>query len=96
MQLLRNGDGSEDLGTGVSGVASDAAEVGTDASEVSADTVGGNSLPGEQARPGSLAAVMALVGGVAALVAARPLADNSFLTHLATGRLILDQGVPSE
>ena len=36
------------------------------------------------------------VGGVMALlgflVGARPLADNSFLTHLATGRLILDTG----
>lgn len=30
--------------------------------------------------------------GVAALAAARPLSDNSFLTHLATGRLILDSG----
>ncbi len=38
---------------------------------------------------------MALIGAVAALVAARPLSDNSFLTHLATGRLILADGVPS-
>jgi len=36
-----------------------------------------------------------LVAGFLAFVAARPLADNSFLTHLATGRLILEQGVPS-
>lgn len=36
-----------------------------------------------------------LVAGLLAFVAARPLADNSFLTHLATGRLILEQGVPS-
>jgi hypothetical protein len=39
---------------------------------------------------------MGLVGAVAALVASRPLSDNSFLTHLATGRLILERGVPSE
>ncbi|MCP5029189.1 MAG: hypothetical protein GY929_23185 [Actinomycetia bacterium] len=30
--------------------------------------------------------------GVAGVAAARPLSDNSFLTHLATGRLILDTG----
>lgn len=47
-------------------------------------------------RTGSLWAVAMLVGSVAALVAARPLGDNSFLTHLATGRVILDQGVPTE
>lgn len=45
---------------------------------------------------GSLGAVMFVVGAAAAFVAARPLSDNSFLTHLATGRLILDRGVPSE
>ncbi|HNA37610.1 MAG TPA: hypothetical protein PLZ72_14775, partial [Microthrixaceae bacterium] len=33
-----------------------------------------------------------LVAGLLAFVAARPLTDNSFLTHLATGRLILEQG----
>lgn len=37
---------------------------------------------------------MGLVGSVAAFVASRPLTDNSFLTHLATGRLILERGVP--
>jgi len=36
-----------------------------------------------------------LVAGLLAFVAARPLTDNSFLTHLATGRLILDSGVPT-
>lgn len=40
--------------------------------------------------------LMALVGAAAAFVASRPLTDNSFLTHLATGRLILADGVPSE
>lgn len=39
--------------------------------------------------------VMGLVGAVAALVAARPLYDNSFLTHLATGRLMLTDGIPA-
>ncbi|MGI8686410.1 MAG: hypothetical protein ACR2MO_15215 [Acidimicrobiales bacterium] len=46
-------------------------------------------------RPPSAAAVM---GGAAALwglaIGLRPLGDNSALTHLATGRLILDHGVP--
>ena len=37
---------------------------------------------------------MGLVGAAAAFVASRPLTDNSFLTHLATGRLILADGVP--
>ncbi len=45
---------------------------------------------------GSLGAIMGLVGAAAALVASRPLSDNSFLTHLATGRLILDRGVPTD
>lgn len=46
-------------------------------------------------RPPSAAAV---VGGAAALwglaIGLRPLADNSALTHLATGRVILDSGIP--
>lgn len=84
MQLLRNGDGSGDVGSD----AVDASD-GTDVADTT-DAASGR-VPG-----GSLAAVMALVGGAAALVAARPLADNSFLTHLATGRLILDRGVPTE
>lgn len=37
---------------------------------------------------------MLLLAGMTAMVAARPLKDNSFLTHLATGRLILAEGVP--
>ena len=52
--------------------------------------------PDDGATHGSIGAVMLLVAAPAALVAARPLSDNSFLTHLATGRLILDSGVPSE
>ena len=44
----------------------------------------------------SIAAVMGLIGAVAALVAARPISDNSLLTHLATGRFILADGVPTE
>lgn len=35
-----------------------------------------------------------LVAGLLALMAARPLADNSFFTHLATGRVLLD-GFPT-
>jgi hypothetical protein len=35
-----------------------------------------------------------VVAGVAALAGAAALADNSFLTHLATGRLILDGDLP--
>ncbi len=35
-----------------------------------------------------------LVGSAAALVASRPLADNSFFTHLATGRLLVDGQFP--
>ena len=47
-------------------------------------------------RPTSLAPLAVLLGSLCALVASRPLKDNSFLTHLATGRLILSDGVPSE
>lgn len=36
-----------------------------------------------------------LVAGFLAFMASRPLADNSFLTHLATGRLMLEDGIPS-
>lgn len=44
-------------------------------------------------RPPSLGAVCgALVVAAAVLLALGPLSDNSFLTHLATGRLILDEG----
>lgn len=44
----------------------------------------------------TLGAVAGLVLVVVAVVLGlRPLADNSFLTHLATGRLVLDGGVPT-
>lgn len=36
----------------------------------------------------------AVAAGVLALAASRPLADNSFLTHLATGRVLLERGWP--
>ncbi len=52
--------------------------------------------PDEPQRRGSLGAVMAVVGAACGFVASRPLTDNSFLTHLATGRLILADGVPTE
>lgn len=41
------------------------------------------------------AGIGALVAGATAFVAARPLADNSFLTHLATGRILLAEGFPT-
>jgi hypothetical protein len=44
----------------------------------------------------SLAGLTGLVITVAGLfIGLQPLRDNSFLTHLATGRLILDHGIPS-
>lgn len=51
----------------------------------------------ERAGFGSLGSIIwILVATWAAGIASRPLNDNSFLTHLATGRLILDEGrVPS-
>jgi len=39
---------------------------------------------------------MFVFGGLSALVASGPIADNSLLTHLATGRLILDSGLPQQ
>ena len=36
-----------------------------------------------------------LLAGLVGLVAARPISDNSFLTHLATGRVLLEDGFPS-
>lgn len=36
-----------------------------------------------------------LVAGLVALVGARPLSDNSALTHIATGRVLLGDGVPA-
>jgi hypothetical protein len=49
----------------------------------------------ERFRPPSLATVVGLVFGAWGLITAlQPLKDNSFLTHLATGRYILDHGIP--
>lgn len=46
--------------------------------------------------PPSLAGVLGLSVAVwGLLIGIAPLVDNSFLTHLATGRLILDQGIPT-
>ncbi|MCB1258107.1 MAG: hypothetical protein KDB26_13420 [Microthrixaceae bacterium] len=39
-------------------------------------------------------ALALLVGGIYAVVGSRQLSDNSFLTHLATGRVLLDSGLP--
>jgi len=49
----------------------------------------------DDGRPG-VRALALLIGGIAAVIAARPISDNSFLTHLATGRLIVDQGLPTQ
>ncbi|MHB1138374.1 MAG: hypothetical protein ACYC2O_05405 [Microthrixaceae bacterium] len=56
------------------------------------DAAGGPTRPAP--RPGSVTSVALLIGSMTALVAARPLSDNSFLTHLATGRLIVESGLP--
>lgn len=45
---------------------------------------------------GSVGALALLIGGVTAFIAARPISDNSFLTHLATGRLIVESGLPTQ
>ncbi|MSX00701.1 MAG: hypothetical protein F2809_07140, partial [Actinobacteria bacterium] len=45
---------------------------------------------------GSYAPIMWVFAGLSALIAAAPISDNSFLTHLATGRLILDGGLPQQ
>ena len=47
-------------------------------------------------RSGSVAPLALLIGSMTALVAARPISDNSFLTHLATGRLIVESGLPTQ
>jgi hypothetical protein len=52
---------------------------------------------GRPRAPLSLGAALGIwIAGVGLIIGMRPLFDNSFLTHLATGRLILDTGtVPS-
>ncbi len=45
---------------------------------------------------GTDAPIMWLFAGLSALIAAAPISDNSFLTHLATGRLIVDSGLPQQ
>lgn len=55
----------------------------------------GTGAPGATpGRVGPAAAVAGLAATFTAMSAARPLAESSFLTHLATGRLILESGVP--
>ncbi|HTO01576.1 MAG TPA: hypothetical protein VL068_12965 [Microthrixaceae bacterium] len=56
---------------------------------------GAPSLTGMNAGAPNVLWLKALSGGLLALLGSRPLHDNSFLTHLATGRLILDSGLPS-
>ena len=45
---------------------------------------------------GTYVPIMWVFAGLSALIAAAPISDNSFLTHLATGRLILDGGLPKQ
>jgi hypothetical protein len=45
---------------------------------------------------GSIVGLSLIAGGLCALMAAKPITDNSFLTHLATGRLILESGLPEQ
>lgn len=72
------------------------AVLGVDARADTTTADGGPPAPAPAAQRRPQLAVMALIGAAAAFVASRPLTDNSFLTHLATGRLILDQGVPEQ
>ena len=56
--------------------------------------------PGGRPRPGLRGPSAATAAGlglalVALVLGLRPLSDNSFLTHVATGRLLLDGGVPT-
>ena len=46
--------------------------------------------------PGTCAPIMWVFAGLSALIAAAPISDNSFLTHLATGRLIVESGLPQQ
>lgn len=65
--------------------------------EVATASTDGGSKSGSGERRTTLGTVLWLLGlAWAAGIASTPLTDNSFLTHLATGRLILDRGsVPS-
>ena len=61
-----------------------------------AGPAGGRSLIQRITQPTLGGALGVLFVGAGAAIGLRSLADNSFLTHLATGRLILDSGsVPS-
>ena len=51
--------------------------------------------PARRGAPASAVPVAAVAAALFALIAARPLTDNSLLTHLATGRLIVESGVPA-
>ena len=53
-------------------------------------------VPRSRSWPPSLAGVLGLAMALwGLLIGIAPLVDNSFLTHLATGRLILDHGIPN-
>jgi hypothetical protein len=56
-----------------------------------------NAKTGRRLRPPSLAGLIGwLLALVGLVVGSRPLADNSLFTHIATGRLILEHGIPGE
>lgn len=70
------------------------------AERVADDNASKRSRRGSEARRARrLPSVAAVVGALVALggmaIGLAPLADNSFLTHLATGRLILEGGIPT-
>lgn len=62
--------------------------------ETPADEFVGEGVTERTAQPG-LGALAWISAGLVALIACRPLRDNSFLTHLATGRELLERGFPT-
>ena len=71
----------------------DATEV-AESQHVAAEPSVGELVDDRQPQPG-LTALGWIAAGLVALIACRPLRDNSFLTHLATGRELLDHGFPT-
>jgi len=66
--------------------------------ELTGAALDGERTPGPTAAGSSLPLLGALTwacAGTVALMSSGPLADNSFLTHLATGRLLQEQGLPA-
>ncbi|MCB9372559.1 MAG: hypothetical protein H6518_07230 [Microthrixaceae bacterium] len=67
--------------------------------EAVGDVAGEAGEAGDRGPASRFPTLAAVVGGAFALwglvIGVAPLGDNSFLTHLATGRLLLDQGIPT-